>query len=176
MNEPRLTRAEQLWKRLAQIFGADALERKFGLQPPEEWIETVEELNDAQLANGLRELMKSGKTHVPALPEFIKHCRDAREFSTPRDRQLLGSDQFDAWGMAANRHFLAIMMRRVVRKLGGYNEQQTRLLLSAKNQWAQDMRETDQLDGVDIETQKGVWAYHIRMAESGISHESKSKS
>jgi hypothetical protein len=148
------------------LFGADALKRKFGAEPPPEWEAALSDLSDAQLHNGFRRVVKGGSAHVPSLPEFLAACRDSREFAAPlfADDQRIEDQRFDQWGIAANKHLLAQIMRRVLARSGGYNEVETRKLVAAKNQWAQDMRETAEHGQVDIETQKGMWEYRVSHA------------
>lgn len=185
MLESSSQRATQLWQRLAGMFGADSLERKFGISPPGEWIAAIGTLNDAQLANGLNGLVRDGSSHLPTLPEFIKQCRTSPSFSAPQTRLLQRGDDFDKWSMAANDHLLAYIQRNPKHyhpdasfgddghgskriHPGPEGTRRTRLLVDGKNGWAQCMRETQEDDRVDVETQKGMWELFMGAAEEKI--------
>ena len=43
-------RANDAWKRFAAWYGADTLERKFGLQAPQDWCEVFDRLDRDALA------------------------------------------------------------------------------------------------------------------------------
>lgn len=73
-NEP--SRANEIWKRFAGMFGADTLERKFGKTPPPEWEVMLRRLKDIEIDRGIKRLAYSGKAHVPTLPEFTRMCRE----------------------------------------------------------------------------------------------------
>jgi hypothetical protein len=168
MNEPSIpiSRAQQVWMHLAGLFGADALKRKFGVSPPPEWESALGDLSDAQLHNGFRRVVKGGSPHVPSLPEFLAACRDSREFAAPLfpEDQQLEDQRFDQWGIAANKHLLAAVMSRALKREGGYTQAQICVLVAAKNAWAQDMRETAEHGEVDVETQKAGWNYRVAHA------------
>ena len=68
----------------------------------------------------------------------------------------------DAWDAAANKHLLALMLRRLMRRQPGFDEAQTRQILMAKNEWAKTMRESVDARGeVDLETQRALWSFHV---------------
>src|SRR3954468_12717023 len=75
--------ATEVWRRLIGMFGADAVERKFGREIPAEWTAMCSRLNEFQIHRGIRQLAYSGKAHVPSLPEFVKLCRDAEHDIKP---------------------------------------------------------------------------------------------
>jgi len=68
-------RAKLLWKRFTQTYGARFLEQ-FGKEPPEVWIEAVENLRDEQIAFGLRKLTREHVQHPPSLGAFQQACND----------------------------------------------------------------------------------------------------
>ena len=70
------SRADIVWRHLAQMFGGDSLARKFGEAPPEDWARLLGRLSEHELSRGLRRLAGSGRAHVPTLPEFLRMCRE----------------------------------------------------------------------------------------------------
>jgi hypothetical protein len=154
------SKAQTVWQHLAGLFGADALERKFGPDPPPEWEAALSDLNDAQLHHGLQSLMRTGGDRVPTLPQFIAACRDNREFSRAgTDRALAPPDQ--NWELAGNRHLIALAARRGLEHKPIY-EDEARRLWASKNDWAKCMRGSQEHDGsVDIETQKAMWQHFV---------------
>jgi len=164
---------QQLWRHLAALFGADALERKFGRSAPPEWEGAVAELSTAQLAQGIAWLPKSGRRDVPSLPEFLAACRGAREFSTPVRR--LEDGRFDGWDVTANSHLLAYLRERQQHRRysptgqpDAATRERTMCLVRAKHRWAKCMRETNSGSGVDVETQQAVWRVEMARAEREI--------
>jgi hypothetical protein len=157
------SRAEQLWSHLSGLFGGEALKRKFGMTPPQEWASALSYLTDAQLGHGVEKLMRSGAEHIPSLPQFIAMCKDAREFEADSSLKLSGP-QFDNWAVAGNNHFLAYVLRAMRRKRH-LSEDQTREFVKFKNAWAEDMRADDRGSGVPIEAQKAAWLDCMKRAE-----------
>lgn len=101
------SRASEIWKRFAGMFGADALERKFGKAPPPEWHAMLGRLKDFEIDRGVRRLAYSGKQHVPTLPEFAKLCRMVSDDTIDEGAQRLAlpsPDEWkgDAWDIEAN--------------------------------------------------------------------------
>ena len=82
-------RAKAVWDKLLGFFG-DALLRKFDAEPPEEWIEAVGMLNDAQISTGMKRMMLSWKGGPPNLPDFVRLCRVVG----PDERAPLTADCF----------------------------------------------------------------------------------
>ena len=121
-NDSQPSRANDIWRRFAGMFGADALERKFGAKPPAEWIVMLGRLNDRQIDQGIRRLAYSGKAHVPTLPEFTKLCRaiggedfdegDHRPVALPNPDNWSG----DTWDAAANRHLLGHFIKQITQQ------------------------------------------------------------
>lgn len=165
------SRANQIWTRFAGMFGADALERKFGKSPPPEWSAMVSRLTGFEIDRGIRRLAYSGKPHVPSLPEFTKLCRmvgdDALE-EGPKRNALPNPDTWvgDVWDVASNRRLLKHittvlsikadafgtvpeMQReyrngqffRLVSVPSPLQVKTTGVLLGYKKAWCQDMRE-----------------------------------
>lgn len=119
MNQTSLqSKANDLWLRFRGMFGADAVERKFGPTPPDEWKSLIGSLNDFELERGMRRLVYSGKAHVPTLPEFGKMCRtvgDEIDLNMPRPIALPPppSGKFDGWDISANIRFWKYISHRL---------------------------------------------------------------
>jgi len=62
--------ARDTWKRFASWYGADALERKFGLTCPPDWAEAIDGLDRNTLARVMAETKQKFPTWMPGLPEF----------------------------------------------------------------------------------------------------------
>ena len=111
---------------MAGMFGADALERKFGKTPPPEWNVMLDRLKDFELDRGIRRLAYSGKQHVPSLPEFTKLCRMVGDDSVdegPQRVALPAPSEWngDAWDIESNQRllkFLTTMLTENSKSLG----------------------------------------------------------
>lgn len=176
MNPIAQDRTTSLWRRFGGLFGADAVERKFGGTPPVEWIEMVGRMNDFELQRGMRRLVASGKAHVPTLPEFVKLCRsvgDDAEFGGPKaNTPLLAGppDVTDVWGAAANTHLLAYVLGHAKDFRPPHGVARTLILVRWKNEWARLMRESDDADR-EVPAQKTLWAACIGQAEAEMARE-----
>lgn len=172
----------ELWQRLGGLFGADALERKFGRSIPSEWRGIVDRMSVPELERGMRRLVYSGKPHVPSLPEFVKLCKavgDDGEFGGPKATHALPAPApavADAWGAVANNHLLAYTLKHHAQFRGGMRmggqprewlNHRTAILARWKNEWARLMREADDADR-EPEAQKSLWAACITQAEDEI--------
>lgn len=71
-----------MWGRLLGCFG-DQLLRKFGGEPPEEWVAGLSMCTAAQHERGLRRVVFGWKGAPPSLPDFMRLCRS------------VGTDDFD---------------------------------------------------------------------------------
>lgn len=118
--QPLHSRANEIWRRFAGMFGADALDRKFGAKPPPEWIGMLARLDDRQVDRGIRRLAYSGKPHIPSLPEFTKLCRsvggddfDEGERAQVRLPSPQSSWRGDAWDSVANTFLLGHIAKRM---------------------------------------------------------------
>lgn len=120
------SRASEIWKRFAGMFGADALERKFGKTPPPEWGVMLSRLKDFEIDRGVRRLAYSGKAHVPSLPEFTKLCRMVTDDSVDEGPQRIALPSptewtGDEWDIESNQRllkFLTIMLTENSKALG----------------------------------------------------------
>lgn len=150
------SRADQVWRHLSGLFGAEALKRKFGSRPPAEWDGALRSLSDAQIANGVGQLLSSGAVHLPSLPEFLAYCRQAREFEDRSEFQRLDAPQFTAWEFEGNLHLLD-HVKRCAEKKQYFDAAATKILLEHKRAWVDDMEVADMGKGVPIEQQKAAW-------------------
>lgn len=175
-----------IWDRLLGYFG-DALLRRFGKEPPAEWVEAIGSLNEIQLERGLRRLKYSGKGGAPSLPEFVRLCRaitddGIEEGLRPMSLPAPDAGKFDGWDVTANNRFWKYITRRLTlnsRAWGapGSNRQieATQIGVSYKNAWALDMREacTVDRDGGELvlpseEIQAAAWTDCMSRAEADI--------
>ncbi|MCC7126449.1 MAG: hypothetical protein IT178_16485 [Acidobacteria bacterium] len=163
----------ELWLRLAGMFGADTLERKFGRDIPAEWRGIVDRMPRVELDRGMRRLVYGGKGHVPTLPEFVKLCKavgDDQEFGGPKQATplLAGPPPVtDNWGAAANMHLMAEAYRNPRRFASPDCAAITAVLVRWKNEWARLMREGDPADH-DPGAQKQLWRACMSQAEVEI--------
>lgn len=101
------------------MFGADSVLRKFGDEPPLEWVAMIQKLRDFEVDRGLRRLVYGGKGHVPTLPEFVKLCRtigvaeDVDEGPKPTALPNPEAWNGDQWDITANYHLMAYLMRQM---------------------------------------------------------------
>jgi hypothetical protein len=105
------SRASEIWERFGGMFGADAVERKFGLTPPDEWKAMLSRLKDFEIDRGVRRLAYSGKAHVPSLPEFTRLCRAVGDDSIEDGPQRIAlpnpeAFQGDGWDIGGNLRLL----------------------------------------------------------------------
>lgn len=70
---------------------------------------------------------------------------------------------FDNWGVAANSHLMAYVLRKMAVKRC-FNARETLILVAYKNAWADDMRDIGQ--EVPVEKQKACWADCMQRAEA----------
>jgi hypothetical protein len=167
------SRANTIWKHFAGMFGADALERKFGKSPPPEWNAMLLRLKEFEIDRGLRRLAYSGKPHVPSLPEFTKLCRAIGDASIEEGHAKPalpnpGTFAGDGWDIAGNmrllKHITTVLPKNskllgeVLPCVAGPKGQwlsrpsaqqvaSTAVLVDHKKAWTQEMREF-----VDAET------------------------
>lgn len=68
--------ATDAWKRFASWYGADTLERKYGLKAPDDWCEVFDSLSRDDLARVLAETRVRFPTWMPSLGEFEQLVRE----------------------------------------------------------------------------------------------------
>lgn len=187
------SKATEVWRRFAGMFGADTVARKYGDEIPEEWHAMLGKLTEFQVGRGVRMLAYSGKTHVPSLPEFVKLCRDAehdREFQT-KPALPAPDDDWDKWLVAANRQLMRYLTAKMAKDPKCLGEPASReamqdpalhhlqnadadprfianvhILVAYKNRWAELVRDLDKGEGVDSKEQQELWANCMREAEA----------
>jgi hypothetical protein len=69
----------QVWKRFGGWYGADALERKFGLAPPDDWVESIDKIERSKLEQIMSDVRAKYPTWMPSLPEFEQLVRQANK-------------------------------------------------------------------------------------------------
>lgn len=85
MSERKISwQARQTWKRFCGWYGADVVERKFGLQPPEDWCEAIDAVQEKILDTVLGQVRGKFPTWPPSLPEFEQLVRLVRSPSIAR--------------------------------------------------------------------------------------------
>jgi hypothetical protein len=159
--------------------------RKFDAEPPEEWVEAIDDISDMQLARGMRRIVFGWKGGVPNLPDFVRLCRaigdDAPDDGRPRTVALPAPDtrKFDGWDISGNVRFHKYITHRLTENFrpwgAAWTEEHaecTRIAVRYKNAWAQDMREHTDADGVitqpSEEYQASAFADCMRRAEADI--------
>ncbi len=163
--------------------------RKFGEEPPDEWIEAISSLSDFQIRRGFKRFQYDWKgSGAPNLPDFVRYCRaigdDAPDDGQPRRIAVpvLEGPKLDGWDISANMRFFKYITHRLTeqpRAWGAPKSTQqaeaTRLAVAYKNAWAQDMRESDEMDTVTgeiirvpEEKQEMEFAECMRRAEADI--------
>lgn len=173
-----------MWDRLLGCFG-DALLRKFGAEPPPEWVAGLSMLSAAQHERGLRRVVFGWKGGPPSLPDFVRLCRSIGDDidEGPKPVALPAPDTFsgDEWDVAANRYLRGHLTLRLYADPHRYGRRASSrtmqdaspefvanvaLLVEAKRCWAVDMRAIGR--EVDPEVQKAHWHLHIDAAEREI--------
>lgn len=181
-------RARAVWDRLLGLFG-DALLRKFGAEPPQEWETGVGYLTDAQIERGFRRFVFGWKGGPPSLPDFVRMCRAIGDDSMeegPRSNLIAlppaDDGKFDGWAITSNNRFFRYVAHRLTehpRAWGapgsGQQADASRIAVAYKNAWAQDMREGDAVDTgsgevmrLSREVQDSAWVDAMKRAEADI--------
>lgn len=163
-----------LWKRMAEMFGAKALESKFGPTPPDTWRIAIDRLKDFELERGMRRMVYGGKPHIPSLPEFLRMCRevggeyDGDAKPVPPARQL-EHQALPRWEVQANLHLLAHLMRKVLKRSPVASDPAAvEQFVQAKRYWAQDMREHEDAGNLPADGGKALWCEYIEAAENAV--------
>jgi hypothetical protein len=68
-------RMTQVWKRLAQAYGA-RLADTHGTEMPDSWVEALDVFTDEQLAYGVRHVIRESVNHPPTLGLLLKGCAE----------------------------------------------------------------------------------------------------
>jgi hypothetical protein len=149
-----LNAAGELWLRFAGMFGAEALSRKYGDRPPEEWVKVVGKLRRPEFERGLRRMLHSGKPHIPTLPEFLRLCREVGgdDPDAPQPLKLTAPLQPppDKILKEGGKNLLREILRAAHRwgpargDRAGRHEADTLVLVRWKNEWVRLMRSADE--------------------------------
>lgn len=161
--------ATEVWRRFSGMFGADAVERKYGPAIPDEWHAMLARLNDHQVQRGVRQLAYSGRSHVPSLPEFVKLCRDAEhDIRPPVPHPAIAAPEWDRWLLAGNRRLLGYITRKIPESPHRYDHSGVMPLVAMKNRWVEIMQGAAGPEGVPPDEQNQCWAACMREAEEII--------
>lgn len=180
------SRASEVWRRFAGLFGGDAIMRKFGKDIPPEWTSVLSKLKDFELDRGMRRLVHSGRDGVPSLPAFVKLCRTVQDDAVeegPRPIALPNPDKWegDKWDIASNQRLMSYLMRKIVERTNVFGppnspemKRITDIFVGYKKRWAALMRdwdvnrETGEVIDPPMEDQNASWAGLIESAEEEI--------
>lgn len=184
---PSHLRANQVWARFVGMFGGPAVERKYGLTPPPEWVAMMGRLNDFQIDRGIRRLAYNGAKDVPSLPQFTSLCRAVGNDEYDEGPQRLAlpppdTRKFDGCDLAGNFRLLNYVKTRLAKEPRAWGApgsaqliEATQIAVRYKNAWAQDMRElkladpeTGELSQYTMVEQDAYWNEGMRRAESEI--------
>lgn len=91
-------RAQEAWTRFASWYGADVLDRKYGLTPPQDWCEVLDELDRETLAAVMAETKSKFPSWMPGLPEFEAIVRQIKAPTVQRGPSIM--DQLHDFVMA----------------------------------------------------------------------------
>ncbi len=184
--------ATEVWECFTGLFGGDAVARKFGDEPPREWEALLDRLPQHDLQRGIRRLANSGAKFVPALPEFLRMCRevggDYAGDAQPAPRFLPPPTEFaDRWERAANDHLLGHISRQAEKRVyyacsrtvrgevdlkahGPTRESRelTKPLLQAKAVWADMMRDADKAGRLPEDAGRKWWKDLIDQADEVV--------
>ena len=69
--------AKQVWKRFASWYGADVLERKYGIEVPADWCEVIDAIDRDKLDGLMADVRAKHPTWPPGLPEFESLAKEA---------------------------------------------------------------------------------------------------
>lgn len=171
-------RGDELWTVLAEMFGATALEAKYGVKIPRTWRSAISQLNDFEFARGCRRLLRF-RRGVPSLPEFLNLCREVGAEDDPNTippafRLTPPTDDakgFDRWAIVANRKLLRHICTQAERKIFYTDRDPQRALellqplLEHKRQWAQEMREAEAARELPANGDDAAWTDRMARAE-----------
>lgn len=160
---------------MAEMYGAKALEAKFGATPPDTWRIAIDRLKDFELERGIRRMVYGGKPHLPSLPEFMRMCREVGgdDFASADHKPLPPSRQIEQqpmarWEREASEHLLGYITRKARERVYFTDPQVVQKLVDAKRYWAEDMRERDGSGDRPADGGKQIWLEYIGAAEEAI--------
>jgi hypothetical protein len=137
------------------MYGADALIRKYGDRPPEEWSRVVNAMRRPEFERGLRRLLHSGKAMIPTLPEFLRLAREVGGENDPAQPLLLTpplQPPPDQLVVDSNRRLLDVIFRSAYRwgprrgDRAGRHEEDVAVLNRWRREWVRMMRDASPED------------------------------
>lgn len=161
----------------------EALLRKFGEEPPQEWVGAFSSLDDRQLARGFRRLLASGKSAPPSLPEFMRLCKALSDDSDEAPRVVAlppPESKQDDWDVRSNELLFAYIRKKPnIREAWGAPDsralaQVTGVLVKHKKAWAAMMRgwdvdrETGEIEIPPAADQNIAWKRAMEAAEAEV--------
>lgn len=163
----------ELWRVLAESYGADTLTRAYGDTPPETWRQAVQTLTKYELQRGMTRMLRGGKVHLPKLPEFMRMCREpgSADDPPPTYRRLPpppGGWRGDGWDTLAGGHMLAYVLKRATAGKGVLTVEQCNALVTGKNNWAELMRTAAQSDALPKDAGRQWWDECMAEAEQQL--------
>lgn len=178
MNESRI---EMVWRHMMQMFGADALQRKFGDSPPDDWSAFINRLSDYELKRGLRRMVNGGKAFPPSLPEFLKMAHEVggdypgdAQYNPKQIAAPSGVTELQKWhGMAGLK--LLGYITRCAGKREYFDKQTTQPLVDAKNLWVEEMYEHFCKGTMPPDNGKQLWADCFAKARASIEYIRKAR-
>lgn len=166
--------ATAVWRALGELFGPEAVTRKFGPQAPESWRAAIRSLRAHELERAMRRLLHGGKAYVPTLPEFIKLAKTIGG-QDPADPVTSGplaelpnpdNREWTAWALEGNRHLMGLVTRRFREFNTPDHDRMTRILVAAKNRWVELIEQAD--EGEREDGGKELWDNCMRVAWAEI--------
>lgn len=119
--------------------------RDFGDSAPEPWAFAISNLKDHEVQRGLRRLSNGGSGSSPALPQFLKACREVGDHDGPAPgEQILPRPQYDRFH-SFGQHITFNYLRRA----GGVSEASSRRIVAEKNRLIDAYRLIDTEEPVD---------------------------
>lgn len=76
---------QQVWKRFAAWYGADVLERKYGLSTPDDWAKAIEKIQPSAIETIMADVRAKHPTWPPTLHEFEQLAKPKPAGSSPVD-------------------------------------------------------------------------------------------
>ena len=173
MNESRI---DMVWRHMMQMFGADAVQRKFGDTPPDDWAQFINRLSDYELKRGLRRMVNGGKAFPPSLPEFLKMAHEVggdypgdAQYNSKQIAASTDITDLEKWHRVAGLKLLGYITR-CAGKREYFDEQTTQPLVDAKNLWVEEIYEHYRNGTMPPDNGKALWAECFRKAELAIQH------
>lgn len=124
--------------------------RDFGESVPDVWRQQIAKLKAHEIERGLRRLTIAGSGSPPTLPQFVKACKEVKEFGAddtvnyPPGTLIEEKDLRDKWDRFADHLFLNYLRRK-----NGVKESLLPLLIQIKKDVAAQYRSIGEEDHVE---------------------------